>query len=601
MIDGIQKNTPENIDLRKKEDEKKSNDSKVVDLSKKSIKPMSGLGDIEEIQALVEEIQGEGSSAQKKELPKTSELKPEEPIVSKKERDMLLNTDSNESGADDNKIEVEDIDEPGEDNQEIKDAPDKLTDEDVESVVEEEKDEKQEGSHEESVKEHSPEVYKISKKIFDGLKQFGIEEKDLRGEGFTFDNLSEGQQMLAVQNLQQWLLKDIKSKAIEDYDNKAKDIKDVGEFDKEKKISLKNIIHVFSAGKSLFNSARFGLAKGLRISSREKDYKKKHESGEYVEDVESAFKQLVEKMEDGPGVEVVDKKKGKIEIQYVDQENIEGADKEAVKKFNKTAHKFASMPALWGTKSHELSNKKEFNKYQKVKKEYEEVRTTLANSISKEQWEAEGINPEDEAVDVIEMNLKKISSKTLKKLMEVDFNVESDQFLNAHPEVQEQLNKIDHSGFRKAAATLFKSEKGWAFGAGGLSRNVARFAIAKLGTSTAVTAATVASTPVLMAALASGLGYWRGNIRGKDDIGKKDELQAGESDKNREEVKGGRKKALDELQEYKKKDQNDDQVKAKMVELKAFLQTSKEKTSRNFVSAKNLSNKIDKLVEDVPK
>ncbi len=254
--------------------------------------------------------------------------------------------------------------------------------------------------------------------IFDGFKELGIKKEELeKMDGF--ENLSEGQKLLVLENLKQLTLGRIQEEAAESVD---------------KDIAKSNIL-----GKIWKNiGKKFYIAKKEKMTAKELMGGGMGVHGEMLG-------QLIAGAKDGPGVEVKD---GKLEIQYVSGlDNLTPEQEGQVAEFNTIATEFSKIPYEW---SLDTAGGKEKKRYQEVRARYQE---SVRNIFD--------IKNERDGGDMC---------KTAVYISNLEKNVQLNQFLSSNPEVEEQLASIkDDALWTKALANIV-TEKGVYSGIGFLAR-----------------------------------------------------------------------------------------------------------------------------------
>ncbi len=140
-------------------------------------------------------------------------------------------------------------------------------------------------------------------------------------------------------------------------------------------------------------------------------------------------------------------KSGYLEIQYAPG---------VFKDFNEAATKFSKIPDEW---SKETASKEEQKKYKEAKDKYEQEKKDILN------FKAEGIGEESAA---IYMN-------------NIESNIILNQLLNTHPEVEDQLKKIEDEKIWKKVLKDIVTERGIYAGAGFLTRTATISMIGAIG------------------------------------------------------------------------------------------------------------------------
>ncbi|MBU1778361.1 hypothetical protein KJ992_01750 [Patescibacteria group bacterium] len=269
-------------------------------------------------------------------------------------------------------------------------------------------------------------------------KDFGITAENLKDiEGFN--NLSDGQQKLVIENLRQLKLAKIEIAAV-------KKQKEVDKFKGEKKKFWQLKDEWTDTKKHLLSIWRNSITKEGRVIEFKKETAEEEKTGG-IDKHGTNLQSLVNEMkENGPEVEVVKEVDGKekLEIQYIDKEkdfeNLTGIEKTQVNNFNKIATKYSKMPYEWSLKTADKDNRKKFGQ---SKEEFEGAKTEILN-LKKEK------SNEQEAM--LYMN-------------QIELKLSLDQILKAHPEVEEQLLKIkNESAFRSVLKNLATTKGAFAVG-----------------------------------------------------------------------------------------------------------------------------------------
>lgn len=160
---------------------------------------------------------------------------------------------------------------------------------------------------------------------------------------------------------------------------------------------------------------------------------------------------------EGPEIEVVN---GKLEIQYVREEDcsreLSDEEKESLKRFNAIATEYARIPYEWSLETASSSQQKKFRKAQETYEVYK-----------KELFGIEG--KETDPVEAMQFMNK------------IDEHVELQQFLNTHPEVEKQLQKIESPKLWREALKNVMTERGLYMVGGGIARVAAVGAIGFFG------------------------------------------------------------------------------------------------------------------------
>lgn len=291
------------------------------------------------------------------------------------------------------------------------------------------------------------------------LESLGLTQEAIAEAVPEFSELSEGKQLLVLENLQQLTLGRIQEEAQDKYKS------DVGQSGWAGRIWK-------------------GVSKQWQIKKREKATAKELQQGG-IKVHGTALQQLTELTGVMPEVEV--QQDGKLAIGYAwEFENATHEQQEAVSAFNKVANEFARMPEEW---SFSAAEKTEQQKYKAAKQAYDEARNNLL-AAKKESFAGA------EYAEVGAMYY----------VNDAEFAVRMNQFLNTHPDVERQLQSItDERAWTKAFKDIFVERSGY-FTGGFIGRSVA---VGTLGW---------AAAPIV----AAGLGAWRGRSRAKETLGERE-------------------------------------------------------------------------------
>lgn len=334
-------------------------------------------------------------------------------------------------------------------------------------------------------KEFIPEQEKI---LRSKLEEFGLNIENLK-EIEGFNNLSYGQKLLVLENLKQLTLGRIQEEALEKYKTKTTEAKFLG--------------RVWLA-----------VSKKYQIAKLEKTT-----ASEIVKGGMEAHKRVLQQLVNGIkeiGLEV-EERNGKLEIQYAVFENLSPEEKKIVDNFNKIANEFSRMPYEWGLKT---ATKEEQARYYELKKQYEE-----ANA------------------QILKLRLKKNNNDLQEASLyinDIRGKVELNQFFTAHPEVEEQLQKIREKKTWLKALSNVVTERGIYATAGFITRSITTSLIGLAGIPLA----------------AAGMGGWMARKRAKETLIEREKMAR-----------------------------------------RGVKDISKE--ARNFVEAENLIKKIDTLIQKI--
>jgi len=342
------------------------------------------------------------------------------------------------------------------------------------------------GSKPEQKSEVTPEQVINSK-----LKNLNIESANLNQEIPDFESLSAGQKVLALENLEQSILGEIKEDSLEDYQSRF--------LKTNKNISRLNPQNVGVLGKNLW----LGITKQYQLAKVEKARSEELLSGGL-----EMHKEVLAKLAEGLkayGPEVELDKNGELQINYLGNlGNLSEEEKETVAEFNRAATNLSKIPDEWRYDTAKEADKK---KFAGANKSYEINKSWVLNNLN------EKLGGEGRAV--LAMN-------------KIDSQVRLNQFLNSNPEVESQLLKIkDQSLVRKVLSGVI-AERGLYMGAGFASRTLATLGLGALS-SVAAFGGVVAG--------AGAIGYFRSakrakeTIRQKDVMGRRGQVEEGELSK----------------------------------------------------------------------
>lgn len=289
----------------------------------------------------------------------------------------------------------------------------------------------------------------------------GITEGDLeRIPGFA--NLTEGQQLLTLKNLQSMVFDKVKDQA---RDTQAEEWKNTGWVKK----TLQQIWH-------------WGTKPEKRVAELEKQLAKKQREGEgrdgrqFLAENLVSLTDLVQVAANGPEVEVLPD--GNIKINYVSKEGLFGKVGEktltgenllALERYNKAADEFAKYPHEWGydaDKSRvgmlESMFSTDRKKYNKARVEYDAAREgmfALYTTQAKERASANGDKHPDRTA-ALEMN-------------KIDEQVQMNQLFNTHPDAENALLKMENQSVTRVALKEFWKAKGSFIAFGAVTRAAA--------------------------------------------------------------------------------------------------------------------------------
>ena len=254
------------------------------------------------------------------------------------------------------------------------------------------------------------------KERYEMFIDFGIFEHDLEKlEGF--DELSEGRQVLILENLRQLTLGRIQEQAQEEYE-KGK------------------------SGANFLGKIRRSITKEYQIAKQEKITKEELMKGGMGVHGD-VLKDLIKRAADGPEVELMEF--GELELKYIpESEDLNPEQKETLKEFNEIASDFSKIPEEWRFETASLKNQK---KHFKAKNKYDLAEEELLKLKTEEK------NLPD-AIDYV----NKITRM-----------VHENQFLNTHPDAERELERMSTSkAIRRVITTT--AEKGGYMAAGYIAR-----------------------------------------------------------------------------------------------------------------------------------
>lgn len=373
----------------------------------------------------------------------------------------------------------------------------------------------------------------IEENIETGFSKFHISKAELEAvEGYK--DLSPGKRMLLLENFRQLALGRVHEEARDTY---KEDVKGAGFLGR----IWKGISKKYQIAKQEKVSAEEILAGGMGLHKE-------------------TLEQLVKGAPAGP--EALVKESGWLEIQYAS--GLEGLSPEEaarVGEFNNIASSFSRMPAEWG---YDTASSGERRRYGLAKERYEAARTELLGIYGEK---LDG--PEAEAMLTVNA---------------IDRNVQMNQFLNAHPEAEEQLSRIKDSSAWWRAMGNIATERGIYASGGFLART-----------------AGVSLFGVIAAPVTAGLiGGFIARRRAKETLRE----ETGERRRGEELETAGHIKSLrGELEALKgvpKKDRTKEQ-KDQMSSYQKQIEDAeaKIKTQENFVYGKTLQTKLEKLIQEL--
>ncbi len=311
------------------------------------------------------------------------------------------------------------------------------------------------------------------------LISLNIDPEELDSQIEAFQSLSLGQKALALENLEQSILGEIKESALEGYQSRF--AKMTG---KNEGVSRFNLHNVGVLGKNIW----LGITKQYQIAKIEKARSEELLSGGL-----DMHKEVLTKLAEGLkayGPEVELDATGKIKINYLEKpEGLNPEEEKAIADFNAIATTLAQTPDEWRYDTAKDSEKKKFNQ---AKELYESNKLEALN-ILKDKEGGEG--------------------QAILKMNKIDSQVRLNQFLNSNPDVEAQLLKIKDQSMIKRVLSGVIAERGLYMGAGFASRTFATLGLGLLGS---------AATFGGIVAGAGAIGYFRASGRAKENIRQKD-------------------------------------------------------------------------------
>ena len=309
------------------------------------------------------------------------------------------------------------------------------------------------------------------------LQSLNIEAEALLREIPDFKFLSAGQKVLALENLKQNILGEIKEDSLAQYKSKFSQIKGSGW----------GRVNIDNAG-VLANNIWLGISKTYQLKTGEKDREKELLAGglgAHKETLEILTKGLKAY---GPEAEV--KKDGGLQINYLNKlEGASPAEQKIVTGFNEAATALAKIPDEWRYDSAKPADQK---KFLLAEKNYEANKALALNVLAQKEG--------SEVKAAIKMN-------------EISGQIRLNSFLNSNPKVETQLLKIKDQALIKEIISGVFRERGLYLLAGYASRTFAVLGLGVLGT---------AATFGGVVAGAGIIGYARSFNRAKEAIRQKD-------------------------------------------------------------------------------
>jgi len=315
-------------------------------------------------------------------------------------------------------------------------------------LVKKEETEKKEKSFEELYRE----------KLFkDANEIFNIKEEELKSVA-GFESLSLAQQVLVIENLKQITLGQIKTEAVDRYNQKT--IEEISKYTKVTEENVGFLGKIWNQIKKTAVSIKRNVLKEYYIAEEEKRTAEQILHGGIASHGEK-ISLLVKGIQEA-NLNAIINEKGEIEILYAgnfEALNLSEEEKKIVSNFNKTAKKFVNIPQSWSLSS---ATKDQQKKYEKAKKEYEKALQDITPLI-KRKYEAG-----DEAGSALE--IADIEKKIL-------FN----QLLTTSPKVEKLLKNIESPKLLQKALSNVIVERGLYMGFGYLTRAVTTSILGILG------------------------------------------------------------------------------------------------------------------------
>ncbi|MDZ4221526.1 MAG: hypothetical protein U1C18_01480, partial [Patescibacteria group bacterium] len=273
-----------------------------------------------------------------------------------------------------------------------------------------------------------------------------------------FNSLSQGKQLLVLENLQQLTLGRIQEEAQDKYRAGVQESKWRGRLWK-------------------------GITKHFQVRKLEKATAQELQEGG-IEAHKTMLWELTRLTQSMPEVEV--QNDGTLAIGYAREfESATPEQQEIVSAFNQVANKFARMPEEW---SFSTASKKEQQQYMAAKQTYDEAKNKLLTA----RYEQILVGGDERAAEALSMDY----------VNEAEFAVRMNQFLNTNPDVEKQLQSIkNEKALTKAIKDIFVERTGLLVG-GAVVRS---FTISTLGW---------VAAPIVGA----GIGAWRGKARAEETL-----------------------------------------------------------------------------------
>jgi uncharacterized membrane-anchored protein YhcB (DUF1043 family) len=251
-------------------------------------------------------------------------------------------------------------------------------------------------------------------RIYDGIAarfvgEFGIERADLesiRG----FDRLSEGQQMLVIENLKQLTLGRIQEEAEKKADREKRESGFLGKI-------WKSMSKKYQIAKAEKSTAQEIMSGGIRVHGK-------------------ILEQLVSGMNNGPEAEIgTDGKTVEIKFSRASR-NLSESDRPAANGFDRVANEFARMPYEWSLPT---ATDDERARYLSAQGAYKEALSRFGDTV----YSNAGSLPEAHLI-----------------LNDMDGKVQMMQFLQTHPELEDRLNGLREQSAWRTMLNTVVAERG---------------------------------------------------------------------------------------------------------------------------------------------
>ncbi len=439
------------------------------------------------------------------------------------------------------------------------------------------------------------EIKEINQEVLGYFEDLSINEKELNStEGFN--NLSEGQQLLILENLKQISLGRIKKEALSEQKSKLKTFTSKkGKFWQLENDASDTYQHLKTLSQNIWINGIKNFANN-KVAKLEKLKVEDMEKGG-MEVYGAILEQLIAGMVDNKGIvkedaleiEKIENKKGgyELDVKYLAVlDDMNKKEKKSVEKFNKSASEFSKIPDQWSDKTAKAGERL---KYKNAKKRYEKSKNKIINIKAKQSGNQNAM---------LEMN-------------DIDYRLKMNQSFNSHPDVEEQIQNIKNkTAWKRAMGSMFR-ERGFQFGAGFMSRT----ATMALGGAAGLSVALSAPAAVL------GLGAHRAVKRGKKSLDEGYELsrwttskEAKQEGKNEADFLSKYAEIKQKIKELEKKDEDEikpgykgeigdheDEIKKYKKELKVLDKQEAQKllAKKDFVDADYLSDSFEDLISEL--